>query len=401
VAGRATELDRLTGWTAAVDVGSVPEPAGPVPTRPRLIASCAAALDRIGDRRDAVNLRRAIETARDYAEEIVERADRLAGLSDDLLEEIEFDFLISEERQLFSIGFSVTDGRLDNSHYDLLASEARLASFMAVATGKVPQEHWFKLGRPLTPAGGARALLSWSASMFEYLMPLLIMRTHLGTLLDETYHAVVRRQIEYGGKRGVPWGISESAYNVTDLEGNYQYRAFGVPGLGLKRGLAEDLVVAPYATVLAAPLEPREVVRNLERLRVGGLAGRYGYYEAIDYTPERQPEGSTNGVVLLTYMAHHQHEPGRARQCDQRRADATAVSCGTACPGCGSPAAGACPTVGASPESAHGDCGSRAVPADGCSVVPPLFDCSDPQSEMSPAFEWFVRRDGDQRRRRV
>jgi cyclic beta-1,2-glucan glucanotransferase len=278
VAGRATELERL----------GVVDPAGPVPTLAQIFTRCTSA------------------SVRQHAEEIVERADRLAGLSDDLLEEIEFDFLVSRDRQLFSIGFSVSDGRLDNSHYDLLASEARLASFMAVATGKVPQEHWFKLGRALTPAGGARALLSWSASMFEYLMPLLVMRTHPGTLLDETSHAVLRRQIEYGGQRGVPWGISESAYNATDLEGNYQYRAFGVPGLGLKRGLAEDLVVAPYATVLAAPLDPAEVVRNLQRLRHEGLAGRFGFYEAIDYTPERQPPGSSGGTVLVTYMAHHQ-----------------------------------------------------------------------------------------------
>ncbi len=305
VAGRSTELDRLTAWTA-LDLDSDRESDRGMPTLPQVIASCTAALERLADRRDAGSLRGAIERARRYAEDIVDRADRLADLSDDLLEEIEFNFLVGQDRQLFSIGFSVSDGRLDNSHYDLLASEARLASFMAVATGKIPQEHWFKLGRPLTPAGGARALLSWSASMFEYLMPLLIMRTHPGTLLDETYYAVLRRQIEYAGQRGVPWGISESAYNVTDLDGNYQYRAFGVPGLGLKRGLAEDLVVAPYATVLAAPIEPKEVTRNLERLRAGGLAGRFGFYEAIDYTPERQPEGSKGGVVLLTYMAHHQ-----------------------------------------------------------------------------------------------
>ena len=142
--------------------------------------------------------------------------------------------------------------------------------------------------------------------MFEYLMPLLVMRNYPGTLLDETYEAVIERQMHYGDQRGVPWGISESAYNLQDLEGNYQYNAFGVPGLGLKRGLAEDLVVAPYATVLAAPLAPAEVVRNLERLRAEGLAGRYGYYESIDYTPERLPENSAGGVALPTFMAHHQ-----------------------------------------------------------------------------------------------
>ena len=138
---------------------------------------------------------------------------------------------------------------------------------MAIATGTVSHEHWFKLGRSLTPSGSSRALLSWSASMFEYLMPLLVMRPYPGTLLDETYNAVVQRQIEYGAQRGVPWGISESAYYAQDLEKNYQYRAFGVPGLGLKRGLGEDLVVAPYASILAAPIAPQAVLENLARLR--------------------------------------------------------------------------------------------------------------------------------------
>jgi cyclic beta-1,2-glucan synthetase len=238
--------------------------------------------------------------------EIKERAVRLAGLADDLVEEMEFPFLFDRQRQLFSIGYSVTDGRLDASYYDALASEARLASFVAIAIGQIPHEHWFKLGRSLTPAGTARALLSWSASMFEYFMPLLVMRAYPGTLLDETYRAVLERQIRYGAQNRVPWGISESAYNVQDLEGNYQYRAFGVPGLGLKRGLGDDLVVAPYASVLAAPLVPVDVLRNLERLAKIGASGPYGFYEAIDFTPGRRPESSTGGVVLPTYMAHHQ-----------------------------------------------------------------------------------------------
>jgi cyclic beta-1,2-glucan synthetase len=251
-------------------------------------------------------LRTLIEEARQRAEELVVRADRLAEHADDLLEEIEFGFLFNPERQLFSIGFSVYDGRLDNSYYDILASEARLASYIAIALGKVSHEHWFKLGRSLTPTGNSRALLSWSASMFEYLMPVLVMRSHPGTLLDETYEAVVRRQMDYAAGRSVPWGISESAYNVRDLEGNYQYKAFGVPGLGLKRGLAEDLVIAPYATLLAAPVSPKEVLANLERMGAQGLAGRFGYFEAIDYTPERVPADVKGGMVLVTYMAHHQ-----------------------------------------------------------------------------------------------
>jgi cyclic beta-1,2-glucan synthetase len=238
--------------------------------------------------------------------ELVERAERVAAFADDLVEETEFGFLFDEERQLFSIGFNVVDGRLDASYYDTLASEARLASFLAIATGKISHEHWFRLGRSLTPSGTSRALLSWSASMFEYLMPLLVMRTYPGTLLHETYAAVVQRQIQYAARRGVPWGISESAYHAQDLEGNYQYRAFGVPGLGLKRGLADDLVIAPYASILAAPLDPDAVVANLERLREVGAEGRYGFYESIDYTIDRLPKDQTGGIVLPTYMAHHQ-----------------------------------------------------------------------------------------------
>ena len=244
-----------------------------VPSIAGVIRLCDLALEGLAAHAESGRLKALVEQARGDAEDLVERADRLAALSDDLLEEIEFGFLFNDERQLFSIGYNVVDGRLDSSYYDILASEARLASYMAIALGKVSHEHWFKLGRSLTPSGSSRALLSWSASMFEYLMPLLVMRSHAGTLLDETYEAVVRRQMRYAAGRGVPWGISESAYNVQDAEGNYQYKAFGVPGLGLKRGLADDVVVAPYATLLAAPIAPREVVANLERLRRPGPVG--------------------------------------------------------------------------------------------------------------------------------
>ena len=190
---------------------------------------------------------------------------------------------------MFAIGYNVNDQRLDSSFYDLLASEARLASFVAVAQGQLGQEHWFALGRMLTTTAGAPALLSWNGSMFEYLMPLLVMPTYANTLLDQTYRAVVRRQIHYGRQRGVPWGISESGYNTTDLHMNYQYRAFGVPGLGLKRGLAEDLVIAPYASAYRALMVPLPEAGCQEP----GTAGRgwsapgrqNGFFEAIDYTP--------------------------------------------------------------------------------------------------------------------
>ena len=303
---RQLELERLTGWMTRLQAAGMREIPADVPSLYGLIPLCDQALNHVAERPASSEARTAIEQARRLAEELIERAERLGALADDLIEETEFGFLFNPERQLFSIGYSVTDGRLDNSYYDTLASEARLASFMAIATGTVSHEHWFKLGRSLTPSGSSRALLSWSASMFEYLMPLLVMRAYPGTLLDETYNAVVQRQIEYGVQRGVPWGISESAYYAQDLDKNYQYRAFGVPGLGLKRGLGEDLVVAPYASVLAAPVEPLAVLENLARLRHAGMCGRFGYYESIDYTPERVPAAHEGGVVLRTWMAHHQ-----------------------------------------------------------------------------------------------
>jgi hypothetical protein len=187
----------------------------------------------------------------------------------------------------------------------LLASEARLASFVAIAQGELPQQTWFALGRMLTTTGGEPTLLSWSGSMFEYLMPLLVMPTYENTLLDQTYQAVVKRQIAYGKSRGVAWGISESGYNTVDASLNYQYRAFGVPGTGLKRGLAEDLVVAPYASALALMVAPEEACTNLQRLASEGVLGRYGFYEAVDYTPSRLQRGQSSAIVR-SYMAHHQ-----------------------------------------------------------------------------------------------
>src|SRR4030095_615054 len=195
--------------------------------------------------------------------------------------------------------------RLDNSYYDLLASEARLCDFIAIAQGQLPQESWFALGRLLTTAGGEPVLLSWSGSMFEYLMPLLVMPTYDNTLLDQTYKAAVRRQREYGDQHGVPWGMSESGYYAVDVHRNYQYRAFGVPGLGLKRGLGEDLVIAPYASALALMVAPEEACLNLQSLAPSGFENRFGLYEAIDYTRSRLPRGTTHSVVQ-SYMAHHQ-----------------------------------------------------------------------------------------------
>ncbi len=219
--------------------------------------------------------------------------------------DMDFTFLLDKSSDLFAIGYNVSDHRLDGSFYDLLASEARLASFVAIAQGQVSQEHWFALGRLLTRSRGSPALLSWSGSMFEYLMPLLVMPTYENTLLDQTYKSVVQRQIDYGKQRGVPWGISESAYNTTDAAMNYQYRAFGVPGMGLKRGLAEDLVIAPYACVMSLMVAPREAMKNLQRMAADGYMGALGFYEAIDYTPARLPPGQTH-VTIPSFMSHHQ-----------------------------------------------------------------------------------------------
>ncbi|MDP3244718.1 MAG: glucoamylase family protein, partial [bacterium] len=221
------------------------------------------------------------------------------------LSAMDFNFLYDPARDLLAIGYNVTDRLRDASFYDLLASEARVASFILVAQDQLPQDHWFALGRQLTTHDGAMALLSWSGSMFEYLMPLLVMPTFEHTLLDETYRAVVARQIEYGRQRGVPWGISESCFNTTDVRGIYQYSAFGVPGLGFKRGLADDLVIAPYASALALMVAPRAACENLELLFANGFHGTYGLYEAIDFTPSRVPWGKTS-APLRSFMAHHQ-----------------------------------------------------------------------------------------------
>jgi cyclic beta-1,2-glucan synthetase len=222
-----------------------------------------------------------------------------------LIQNMDFSFLFDQERQVFHIGYNVELGRLDSNYYDLLASEARIASLVSIARGQVPQSHWLHLSRPFAQVNGSRALLSWSATIFEYLMPDLLMRNYEGTLLYESSRAIVDHQIRYGQDKGVPWGISESAYYHFDENMVYQYRAFGVPGLGFKRGLAEDLVISPYASILALPYNPQSVIENLERFVKLGMVGTYGLYEAIDFTPSRMRLGDESKIVR-SYMAHHQ-----------------------------------------------------------------------------------------------
>lgn len=220
------------------------------------------------------------------------------------LSEHDLDFLYDADRNLLSIGYNLDARKRDPSFYDLLASECRLGSFIGVARGLLPLEHWFRLGRRLAPGSGPPVLASWSGSMFEYLMPMLVMPSYDGTLLQATCRGAVHRQIRYGRETGIPWGISESGYNQLDAGHVYQYRPFGVPLLGMKRGLADDLVVAPYAAAMALMVEPKAAVRNLRRLADAGVVGRFGLYEAVDHTPARVPAGEPFAIVR-SWMAHH------------------------------------------------------------------------------------------------
>ncbi|HUR31087.1 MAG TPA: glucoamylase family protein, partial [Saprospiraceae bacterium] len=221
------------------------------------------------------------------------------------LSDYEYDFLFDKAQHYFSIGYNVEEHRKDAGYYDLLGSEARLGVFVAIAQGKIPQESWFALGRQLTNSGTDPVLISWSGSMFEYLMPMLIAPSYESTLLDQTHKGAVKRQIEYGKRMGLPWGISESCFNMVHANMDYQYRAFGVPGLGLKRGLGDDFVVAPYASVMALMVEPDAAYNNLSELSSEGFEGRWGFYEAMDYTSSRLNRGQTVGIVKA-FMTHHQ-----------------------------------------------------------------------------------------------
>jgi cyclic beta-1,2-glucan synthetase len=248
---------------------------------------------------------KAFERSRWLAGEILASGERLIGSGRDLSESINMRFLYNSERRIFSIGFNVSEGRLDRAFYDLLASEARLGSFVAIARGDIPVEHWFAMSRPYGAFGRRRVLLSWSGTMFEYMMPLLFQRSYGNSLLDKSVREAVAIQIAYGRKHRVPWGISECAFGDLDLQKTYQYFAFGVPELGLKRGLADKVVIAPYATLLAVGIVPRETMRNLKRLSDLGLLSDYGYYEALDYSRQSSRTGR-RGVIVRAYMAHHQ-----------------------------------------------------------------------------------------------
>ena len=235
---------------------------------------------------------------------LVAECDRLGERAAKMAAEMKFGFLYKEDRHLFTIGLNMATGRLDASCYDLLASEAALSSFLAVARGDAPRRHWFQLGRPFIEAAGRVGLMSWGGSCFEYLMPRLMMLPLKGTLLDTAHRTAVARQMEYGRQMGVPWGISESAFAAFSVEGDYHYQSFGTPGLGLKRDIGNDLVIAPYATALAVAVEPRAALENFRALAAEGAEGRYGFHEAVDFTADRVPKGKRS-VVVRSYMAHH------------------------------------------------------------------------------------------------
>lgn len=309
------DVDELLPWMKLTDDAAAPPV---VPTLLDLPDRSQALLEKLRQQKadlapncadaaatDSGPLIAALEQSAERAQALIRRIESLDELARKMFDEMQFGFLLDPARQLLSIGYQSAEGVLDSSCYDLLASEARLASFIAIAKGDIAPKHWFKLGRAVTPIDRGSALISWSGSMFEYLMPELVMREPEGSLLYQTARLIVSRQIEYGAQLGVPWGISESAYNFRDIEMTYQYSNFGVPGLGLKRGLSENLVVAPYATALASMVDAVAAVRNFSRLAEVGGDGRYGWYEALDYTPARVPEGKSVAVVRA-FMAHHQ-----------------------------------------------------------------------------------------------
>ncbi|HCU08074.1 MAG TPA: glycosyl transferase [Clostridiales bacterium] len=244
---------------------------------------------------------RSIRFSTDFIERYAQLTERIAVLSMNT----KFAALYNDRRHLFYIGYNMQEQKPTNSYYDLLASEARQTSYLAIARGEVPPKHWFMLGRSLTVVDRFKGLVSWSGTMFEYLMPLLLMKSYKNTLLDETCFFAVKSQIKYGKQREMPWGASESAYNALDHHHEYQYKAIGVPWLGLKRGLSQDAVVAPYATFLALLVDPKAAWENIRYLKAEGLEGAYGFYEAADYTPDRH-EAQTKKVIIKSFMAHHQ-----------------------------------------------------------------------------------------------
>jgi cellobiose phosphorylase len=246
-----------------------------------------------------------LQNAQWYAGEKIAQIRSLIEESHQFGELTNMNFLYNPERKLFTIGYHVDDCKKDNSYYDLLASECRISSLVAIAKGDVPLEHWWALGRPYGIVDGRSVLLSWGGTMFEYLMPLLFNIQYPTSLIGQGCWNAVYVQRKYGESLGIPWGISEAAYSELDARRTYQYRSFGVPGLGLKRGLKEDLVISPYSTALALAVDPYHAIKNFKILRNRGMLAQYGYYESIDFTRQTGPKGD-RGVTVFAFMAHHQ-----------------------------------------------------------------------------------------------
>ncbi|MBW8883656.1 MAG: glycosyl transferase, partial [Planctomycetia bacterium] len=313
IATHLNDVDSLASWAKLIAQNAPPADVmhvlDVIPSLDALPLQCDAALKALSPYLEAgesrfQDLAAALEDSAKAGRTLLRRLAAIADHALRLFNAMEFGFLFDSNRQLLSIGYRAADGSLDPNYYDLLASEARLASFIAIAKGDVPATHWFHLGRTLTPIHRGSGLISWSGSMFEYLMPSLVMRAPSGSLLEQTNRLIVRRQIEYGAELGVPWGMSESEYNLRDIEQTYQYSSFGVPDLAYKRGLANNTVIAPYASGLACMVAPAAAAQNYARMSALGVRGAYGWYEAIDYTRDRLPEGAKFAIVRA-YMAHH------------------------------------------------------------------------------------------------
>ncbi|HSZ11570.1 MAG TPA: glucoamylase family protein, partial [Rhizomicrobium sp.] len=305
VAAHRRDVDFLMPWTDLVgDDSEIIALCAPAFSPESLSHCCASAIEVLEQRKakgtgqsNADALIEAFEKSARNAQLLIHRLKTIDERSKAMFEEMDFKFLFDPNRELLSIGYRGADGNLDSNFYDLLASEARLASFIAIAKGDLPAKHWFRLGRTLTPIDGGSCLISWSGSMFEYLMPSLVMRAPAGSLLEQTNRLVVRRQEEYGRGLDIPWGMSESEYNARDIEQTYQYSSFGVPDLGYKRGLSENVVVAPYASGLAAMVDPAAAAKNFRNFAEIGARGAYGWYEAIDYTRARLQDGQKFAIV--------------------------------------------------------------------------------------------------------
>jgi cyclic beta-1,2-glucan synthetase len=246
-----------------------------------------------------------IKTLHFYCNNILKRNHLLIEVLTEIIQKTDFNFLYSESEDLLAIGYQVDTGVLDPNYYNLLASEASITSLLAIGKGDIPYKSWFSLGRQLIRCKHGKTLLSWSGSAFEYLMPAILINPLHNTLLKKSFEVVVQEQKHYGKTHKLPWGISESGYAITDIEGNYQYRAFGIPNLGLKRGLENDYVVSPYSTFLSLIIDPLAALKNIEALEQEGGRGKYGFYESIDYTAQRLTNGEKS-YILKSFLAHHQ-----------------------------------------------------------------------------------------------